>query len=139
MSLSLRLVLLGVFLSVPLAAAPPPWARVKVGMTAGQIVSLLGEPLLRSKARGFELWTYDQGAEVLIYGTVAGWTAPVSARLLVRSQDVWRNHPAGDYSATLHSILRQPAPQVPVIVPAKAPRDDRRRGTGRGYEDYLQG
>lgn len=54
------------------------WSKLKVGMSPLQIASTLSVPVLRSAGRGFELWIYDERAEVVFYGgTVIAWTAPV--------------------------------------------------------------
>ena len=134
-----RLSLLFVLLAVSLPAAPQPWARLKLGMSSEQIVSLLGSPLLRTRGHGFETWTYDHGAEVLIHGTVVGWTAPASARLLVRSRDVWHSRRLEENFATLHSGLpaasRKPAGLTAPVARRKAASS----GAGLGYEEYIRG
>jgi hypothetical protein len=117
------------------AATTKPWAQIKVGMSADEIVTLLGDPVSRRKGRGFETWTYDNGAEVLVYKLVVGWTAPVSATLAVRSQDVWSNRPQGDYLAPVRTVLRQNAAKLAAATKgAKRPLST----TGMGYEEYLQ-
>lgn len=139
MSLFLRLLLPGLLLVGSVTAAPQPWARLKLGMSAEQTVVLLGSPILRTRGHGFETWTYDHGAEVLIHGTVVGWTAPASARLLVRTQDVWQSRRIGEHYATLQSGLpaasRKPAAvTVPVVR-----RKPAATGAGLGYEEYVRG
>jgi hypothetical protein len=134
----LHLFLLCLLLGVPLCAAPMPWTQLKVGMAADEIITLLGDPILRSVGRGFETWTYDDGAEVLIYGLVVGWTTPASATTSVRSQDVWRDKPRGEYFATLRAAVRKAAPKAPVIPVAKLPaRETRPAAHGMGYEEYA--
>lgn len=142
MIFTVRLVLLGLLLVGTLSAGQNPWTQLKVGLSAQRTASLLGEPVLRNHGHGFETWTYDHGAEVIIYAGAAlvGWTAPAGLALPVRSQDAWSNHPAGDYYATMHSIL-------PRTVRPDANRrkggnraDETPRGTaGQTYEELLRG
>jgi hypothetical protein len=138
MSVSLRVFVFSLLLVGLLPAAPVPWAQVKVGMTGEEIITLLGDPLLRSKGRNFETWTYDEGAEVLVYGLVVGWTAPASARLLARSQDVWRNQPRGEYFPVLRAAVRQSVRKAPSVTPSTLARETPRNNAGMGYEEYLQ-
>lgn len=113
-------------------AAPAPWDQLKVGMSAEDAITLLGMPVLRIKGRGFETWTYDQGAELLVYGLVVGWTIPAATNGATRGHDVWSAQPRGDYFATLRSaVIRKPAPKAPVVVVAPS-------HTGMGYEQYLK-
>jgi hypothetical protein len=123
-----------VLILVSASAAPMPWAQLKVGMSVEEIVSVLGDPVLRIKGRGFETWTYDHGAEVLVYGLLVGWTAPDSTSLAIRSQDVWASRPRGDYFGTLRSaVVRKPKQRPPVIVAEAVPNH-----AGMGYEQYLK-
>jgi len=139
MPIRLRLFLISFLLLAPLSAEPMPWAQLKVGMAAEEILSLLGDPVMRSKGRGFETWTYDDGAEVLIYGLVVGWTMPASATVRVRSEDVWRNHPRGDYYATLRSAVRKAGAKPAATAPAGPLPGKRPDDSGMGYERFLQG
>jgi hypothetical protein len=89
-------------------------------------------PVLRIKGRGFETWTYDQGAELLVYGLVVGWTIPATTGGEKRGHDVWSAQPRGDYFATLRSaVIRKPTRKPPVVVIAPS-------HTGMGYEEYLK-
>jgi hypothetical protein len=67
-------------LSTTAPAAPSEsvrWAQVRVGFSREQVTGLLGQPLLRNAARGYERWIYDGGCEVQFTGGgVSGWTAP---------------------------------------------------------------
>jgi hypothetical protein len=48
-------------------------------MSSAETAAVLGQPLLRSGAKGFELWIYSGGAEVLFHqGPVMAWTAPTA-------------------------------------------------------------
>lgn len=141
MPAAFRLFLLGLLCAGSLAAGVPPWAKLQVGMSPRQAASLLGEPLFRRQGRGFEMWTYDHGAEVLIYGggAVVGWTAPAPARLPAPSSDVWSLQPAGRYYATLYSLLENsglaPARSAgPKAQPKPAPA-----AAGTGYEQFFRG
>ncbi len=56
------------------------WSQLKAGMTRVEMTQALGEPLMRSNGRQFELCIYDAGAEVVCYrGTVVAWTAPAGS------------------------------------------------------------
>ena len=141
MSKVLRLFLLSLLLAGSLAAAPQRhWEQLKVGISARQTLTLLGRPLLQCRGKGFETWTYDQGAEVLLYGgnAVVGWTAPASAKLAVRSHDVWSLQPTDEYYSTLDSVMEilgtsPPGGTAPKAEPARLPVE-----TGPGYEQYLR-
>jgi len=53
------------------------WSQVRVGIPRQQVSELLGQPLLRNAARGYERWIYDDGCEVqFTRGEVSAWTAP---------------------------------------------------------------
>lgn len=53
------------------------WAQVRIGISREQVSDLLGEPLMRNAARGYERWVYDGGCEVqFTRGEVTAWTAP---------------------------------------------------------------
>jgi hypothetical protein len=135
MSCSVRLAVISLLLLGSLSAAPTPWAKLKVGMSGDEIVSLLGEPVFRRQGHGFETWTYDHGAEVLICGVAMGWTTPASTMIGARSEDVWSNHPQGDYYAPVRSVLRQNAAK---LAAAKAQWEKSRTNSGMGYEEYLR-
>jgi hypothetical protein len=75
--LSVGLRLLGFLLLASTVKAAPQWARLKVGMSADEIVQFVGEPLMRVKARGLERWIYDGCGEVVFFGgPVKFWTIP---------------------------------------------------------------
>jgi hypothetical protein len=135
----LRPSLIFILLAVSLPAAPQPWARLTLGMTTEQTVALLGSPLLRTRGHGFETWTYDHGAEVLVHGTVVGWTAPASARLLVRSQDVWHGRRPGEHYATLQSGLPAASRKPAALTAPAIKRKPTARGGTLGYEEYIRG
>jgi hypothetical protein len=105
-----RFVWLGLLLLGSLPAAQEPWAQLKVGMGAADTAALLGHPIFHRQGHGFTTWTYDRGGEVLLHanGTVIGWTAPKTARVAVRSRDIWSNRPDGEFSPTMHSVLPRP-------------------------------
>lgn len=53
------------------------WAQVQIGIKREQVSDILGEPLMRNAARGYERWVYDGGCEVqFTRGEVTAWTAP---------------------------------------------------------------
>lgn len=131
-----RLFLLSLLCLGSLPAAPQPWTRLKVGMSAIETVSLLGHPIFHRQGHGFVTWTYDHGAEVLLQGdgAVVGWTAPASAGNPARSQDIWSNQPAGQYHATMHAVLprlqKPGAKRRPGLVGAAG---------GTTYEQLIRG
>jgi|GEM_PF-4823879 len=129
---SLRFFLPAVLLASSLSAREPRWQELQIGHTAGQTVALLGEPLLRSKGRGFEKWTYDDGAEVIFHGALIGWTVPASLRAAARSDDIWKQWPELGYDAALRRA-----------APPEAPRSSKRKAiaapAGVGFEEYLRG
>ena len=60
-----------------LIRAEDPWLKMKAGMNLVDTSAAVGEPLFKNTSRGFELWIYDSGAEVVCYrGAVVAWTAP---------------------------------------------------------------
>lgn len=111
--LASRLLVVALALAVPALRGDDAWARMKLGMTSDETAVALGRPLLRSSGKGFEVWTYDNGAQALFYGSLVGWTAPGTARVEDRSMDVWRSHRAGTYFPTFLALLPQPAPRNP--------------------------
>jgi hypothetical protein len=116
-----------------LALSPVPargadaWARLRLGMTADETEALLGTPLIRTSGHGFELWTYDNGAEVLLYGSLIGWTNSGSTSVATRSFDIWRARRTESFSPTFLEVLPRNAAgstqkvRAPRVV---VPRDD---------------
>ncbi len=52
------------------------WERVEAGLSHAEVRRILGEPLMRSTGRGFEVWIYDAQREVVwMRGVVVAWTA----------------------------------------------------------------
>lgn len=73
----------GILLVVLGAASPAVpgetlrWTQVRSGLSRAQVSEILGTPLLRNAARGYERWIYDAGCEVqFTRGEVSAWTAP---------------------------------------------------------------
>ena len=128
---SVRLLLLSPLLAAGLTAGEPGWKELQIGHTAAQTLTLLGEPLLRSKGRGFEKWTYDDGAEVLFHGALVGWTVPTSLRLPARSDDIWKKWPELSYDAAIRRAAPPAAPKRPSAKGA-AP------AASVGFEEYLR-
>ena len=53
------------------------WKNLKAGMTHDAVQAQLGQPLLKSSGRGFEVWIYDAQTEVVwLRGVVVAWTPP---------------------------------------------------------------
>lgn len=82
------------------------WAQLKLGMTADETISALGEPLVRNVGRGFELWIYDHDSEVLFFGDLIGWTSPGAGPSSRHSADVWQANQGRDDFRTV--LLRLP-------------------------------
>ena len=100
-------------LSPAVTRGAEPWSQLKLGMTPEEATTKLGLPLLRTTGRGFEIWTYDNGAEMLMYGSLIAWTAPVSASLTERSADVWHKSGATvNYFPTFLSVLPNLPPKI---------------------------
>lgn len=134
-----RLIFVILLLVTSLSAEPMPWTQLKIGMSADELVSVLGDPVFRRQGRGFETWTYDQGAEVLVYGIVVGWTTPADPGHKIHSQDVWADHPKGAFMPTLQTALREAVrPPAKPVAPAKPAPSARPPGAGMGYEEYLR-
>ena len=111
------MVVLGLF---PFAGrATENWGQLKLGMSVEETLAALGQPLIRTAGRGFETWTYDKGGDVLIYGSLIGWTAPVSAQLVVRSKDIWSENRHLPY-LTFSSLLPSRIPPSPRRSTAQA-------------------
>lgn len=67
------------------------WERLKLGMTSDEALAAIGTPLMRSAGKGFEIWIYDQQAEVVFYGgPLVAWTSPATAQGRGKSVDVWQ-------------------------------------------------
>jgi hypothetical protein len=75
---SLALLAGGLICTAAVIRAEDPWLKMKAGMNLVDTLAAVGEPLFKNTSRGFELWIYDSGAEVVCYrSTVVAWTAPV--------------------------------------------------------------
>ncbi|MDQ5977514.1 MAG: hypothetical protein QG602_486 [Verrucomicrobiota bacterium] len=131
----LRLFILCLALVTSLSAEQT-WAQLKVGMDAEKAMELLGEPVSVRRGRGFETWIYDQGAEVLVFSVVVGWTAPASSCLKSLSHDVWAAKPGGNFHKTLASVVNK-AVMAKAPVSAKAAPATVAAAAGMGYEEYL--
>lgn len=74
-----------VLMATALAGAPvseeAAWLKLRRGMSVAQVTELVGVPMMRSAARGHELWVYDAGGQVQLHGgALTAWTAPRSTR-----------------------------------------------------------
>lgn len=103
------------------------WSLLKLGMTGSDVTAVLGRPLICSKGHGFERWTYDDGAEVLLHGLLIGWTTPGLADVGKRSSDVWQTGNAGTF-ATAVALQGSPASSQPATAVGSGA--DRLNGTG---------
>ena len=84
-------------------------------MSTDEAEVVLGQPLLKTSSRGFDLWIYDNNAEVLFFGgPLVGWTTPSDLKVAKRTVDVWQRQPG--------------SPAYPTIVlPRYTKRVERRR------------
>jgi len=65
--------------------AAAEWDKLKAGMASDAALKELGEPLIRTYGRGFEVWIYDGKGEALFTGSLKAWTvAKPSAESLSR-------------------------------------------------------
>jgi hypothetical protein len=72
--------------------AAEDWSKLKIGMSTDQVTEVLGAPLIRTVANGFELWIYDNHAEALFFGgPLIGWTTPKTGKSPAISVDVWQH------------------------------------------------
>ena len=70
------------------------WALLKVGMSTDEAMEVIGDPLMKTYGRGFELWIYDNHAEAVFYGgPLIGWTTPAKGKTKGRAVDVWQRKP----------------------------------------------
>ena len=79
-------------------------------MSPEETAATIGRPILQTSGRGYEIWTFDHGAEVLLYGTLVGWTAPGVVNILKRSMDVWQANRAGSAYPDFLTLRGLPAP-----------------------------
>ncbi len=67
--------LAALILTAGVARGADGWVQLKLGMTSNETMKFLGEPLMRTKARGIERWIYDGGGEtVFMGGPLISWT-----------------------------------------------------------------
>lgn len=73
---SLPFLLLLVAFAAP-AHAGERWAKLRVGMTRGDAAALVGVPVLRGGANGYEQWFFDYSGEIgFHFGRVIYFSAP---------------------------------------------------------------
>ncbi len=65
-------------LSLPLTGSAD-WTCMREGITLEETTEALGQPLIRTYGRGFEVWIYDGRGEVIFAGgdRALGWSVPV--------------------------------------------------------------
>jgi hypothetical protein len=90
-------------------AEQPDWTGLRPGLAMEEVVRRLGEPLLRTRARGFDRLVYDGRGEVLFSGgPLTAWTAGTpSAESLARPAEL----------DVLLRPVRAPAPAKPLYLP----------------------
>lgn len=100
------------------ARAADEWSQLRLAMTGKEVVAVLGQPLLRSSGHGFDRWVYDNGAEVLLHGTLIGWTIPGTSAVAERSVDIWKLRDANSRAsaASLSSNTYRGQPTRPAAV-----------------------
>lgn len=73
-------ILVGMLGWVALAAselAAGDWTELQSGLQPAQVAQVVGVPLMRQAARGFETWVYDDGGcAQFAEGRLTAWTAP---------------------------------------------------------------
>ena len=86
------------------------WTELKIGMSPEETVKLLGVPLIRTGANGYEVWIYDDHAEVVFYGgPLVGWTTPSNGTVAGQVVDVWQRR-SGQASSPSFVLPRFRAP-----------------------------
>ncbi|HEY4249432.1 MAG TPA: hypothetical protein VGM64_21600 [Lacunisphaera sp.] len=86
------------------------WSKLKIGMSTDQTAEILGAPLIRTVANGFELWIYDNHAEALFFGgPLIGWTTPKTSKSPAISVDVWQ-HKVGQPEGPVFILSRYHPP-----------------------------
>jgi|GEM_PF-5861786 len=116
----LSVILLLLFAPGPLGAAAG-WAQLKLGMTRDEAALALGEPLIRSSGQDFEVWIYDERAELVFYGVLVGWSSPGAVAMTARTVDVWQVAAGAPRS---EFVLARPARINPPVVRRAAAADD---------------
>lgn len=77
------------------------WAQLKIGMSTNEAADVLGIPLIRTAANGFEVWIYDNRAEAVFYGgPLVGWTTPTRGKIAGQASDVWQRKPDQNVAST---------------------------------------
>jgi hypothetical protein len=109
------------------AAEMAGWAQMRPGMSTRETAAILGQPILRSGAKGFELWIYSGGAEVLFHqGPVRAWTAPTAAPKATAAT-------AKTYSHDVYFLPGRPMPK-----PGNGSRRATNSAAGYSLEEILR-
>jgi len=114
------------------------WAQLKLGMTAEETLATLGRPILKSVGNGFEVWIYNNGSEVVLFGSLIGWTAPSAAKLSERSSDIWSEDDSDEAPPTFLSLLPKPVTLGRAPKPKPAPATARPRSEDVWLPMYSQ-
>lgn len=73
------------------------WEQLKFGMSTEEAGEALGDPLLKNRGSGFELWIYDNGAEAVFYGgPLVAWTTPSTGKSTGQAVDIWQRKPGAE-------------------------------------------
>lgn len=101
--LRLRCALVAVLFPVA-ADAAGDWSQLKAGMTREETAAVLGNELMASRGRGFDVAIYDGRAEVLyLNGQVVAWTAPAASEAPLPPAAAWQ------FDQTPRARLRVPS------------------------------
>lgn len=107
-SSTLRVLLL-TSLSLPLTGSAD-WTCLREGITTAETAEALGQPLIRTYGRGFEVWIYDSRGEVIFAGgdRALGWSLPVP-------------NPESAARPVEHDVLLKPLVRLPALrrIPAR--------------------
>jgi hypothetical protein len=107
------IVLLGALGCASDLLAADGWTKLKLGMSPGEAATTIGQPLMRMGKFGLEVWIYDNQAEILLSGSVIGWTCPTVGNQPGASVDIWQNG-GGDAGAIIMApVGRTPAKPQP--------------------------
>ena len=105
-------------LPMPQASAAGHWTGLKAGLSRGETSRLLGEPLLATSARGFDVAIYDQRGELLfVDGRLVAWTAPVAVASAACPSGVW-SFVQQPIAKTARPATRLPASRGKNVMPS---------------------
>jgi hypothetical protein len=112
----------GLVVAAGVARGADGWTQLRPGMTSAEALKFIGEPLMRTKARGVERWIYDGNGEAVFFrGPLMSWTAatpspesvarPLELDVLMRSArppSSWTPRPAPAPASTYEREMAMP-------------------------------